>query len=337
MEAEKRAIDRQSTLAPFLERLEGEPPPLHPSIALDKWEQSALDDALSANGNGKRYSALLIEGVAFQTKYYSELDEQETEEFTSADSREKTREDLVVNAAIGLALMDEMQRVVDTMVLSGSMGEAKKLTGFRNKLSQIVHEIKARVGAEGYDEAEELSRGMVSPPEAAKKAAAPVEIDSDEACAVRPGALVEKDEGPPKPIKLNRNAHVRLGKPVEEQQSHFKKLLVVFAVSVAAWMILVMPGALETPLPELTAPELPPFEAVLEVDARPPSLFIVVSGKRWNGMASDRRLQWVEQIGETASASGYTGIHVRTDRGTPVAQWLKEKGARLVKTSASGS
>jgi hypothetical protein len=339
VEAEKRAIDRQSTLAPFLEHLEGEPP-LHPSIVLDRWERSALDDALIANGNGKKYGPLLIEGVAWQSKYYSELDELESKEFTTAEVLEKSRECLVVNAAIGMALMDEMQRMIDSMVLSGAMGEAKKLTGYRNKLHQIVQEIKERVGAEAYVEAKELSRELVAPLEKTKRAAStatPIDIESDEAYAVKPGKLAEKEEGPPKQIKLDRYKKLRMAMPVEERPSHFKKLFAVFGVSLVAWLILVLPGVMRTPLPELSVPELPSLEAVLEVDARPPSLYVVVSANRWNGMAADRRLQWVEQIGQTASASGYTGIHVRTDEGAAVAQWLKEKGARLVKTSGSGS
>ncbi len=325
METEKRAVDRQSTLAPYLERLAGEPPPLHPAIALDRWERSALDAALS--GDGKQYAALLIEGVAFQTKHYSDLDRLETEEHSSAESSERNRETLIVNAAIGLALMNEMQRVVDSMVLSGHMGEAKKLTGFRNKLSQIVHEIKDRVGTEGYDEAEELGRELVSPVERTKQTTG----------AARPAELVEPNESPPKPIKLNRYKNLRMAKPVEERESHSRKLFVVFAVAVVAWMILVLPGMFRAPLPELTAPELPPLEGVLEVDARPPSLFIVVSAKSWNGMAADSRLRWVEQTGEIASASGYTGIHILTDEGAAVAQWLKERGAQLVETSATAS
>jgi hypothetical protein len=328
VQAEKRLVDRQSTLAPYLERLEGQPP-LHPAIVLDTWERSTLDAALGAGGNGKQYADLMMEGVAFQTKYYSELDE-----------LEENRETLIVNAAIGLALMDEMQRVIDSMVLSGNMGEAKKLTGFRNKLSQIVHDIKDRVGSEGYDEAEELSRELVSPAEQAGTAASPAartEIEPDEADGVKTGAAVEPDEGPPKHIRLNRYKSLRMARPVEERESHFKKLLIVFAVAVAAWMILVLPGMFRSHLPELKAPELPTLEGVLEVDARPPSLFIVVSGKSWNDIADDRRLQWVERIGEKAAAAGYTGIHVRTEKGAAVAQWLKESGARLVKKSATAS
>jgi hypothetical protein len=334
VETEKREIDRQAALAPYLERFEEGAPPLHPSIALDQWERCALDEALDANGNGKQYSSLLVEGVAFQTKYFSDLDELENEEYTSADSLEKTRECLIANAAIGMALMDEMQRIVDSMVLSGNMGEAKKLTGFRNKLSQIVHEIKDRVGPDGLDEAEALSKEMVAPLELNKPervAPAASETDPDET------SLAEPEEEPPKPIKLNRHANLRLGRPVEETPNHSKKLLLLFAVAIAAWMILIVPRFFRTTIPELTAPEIPAFEAVKLVEARPPSLYIVVNGQTWKGIPADRRLHWVEQVAETASTAGYTGIHVRTDKGASVAQWLKRKGARLVKISASGS
>jgi hypothetical protein len=345
VEAEDRYDERRTTLAPYLEQLGGAddgPPPLHPAITLDAWELTTLEEALDREQAGAaHWPALLAESIAFQTKYHADLEELEEEEYTSPDRLERQRQQWTVSAAIGLALMEDIQRVIDTTILAGNMSEAKRLTGFRNKLAQTVKEIKERIGAEAFSDAESMHFEMLSPSEAREHecpAVGPMPgTDPAEAAQAPISALREPDEGPPKQIKLNRYAHLKLGHAVEEKQDHTKRLLLVLGIAALAWMILILPRLFREPLPILTLPDLPQSEAIQQVDAKPPSLYIVINERSWKTIPREKRLKWVEEIGQAASAAGYTGANIRTAEGTSVAQWLKQRGARLVVNREGGS
>jgi len=313
VETDNRYDERQTVLAPYLERLttpEQGPPPLHPAIGLDPWEQSALQEALDPNtGNGAPWPALLAESVAFLSKYLSETDEMERGECTS--------------------------------ILSGNMGEAKRRTGFRNKLARTVKAVKDRISPEDYQDAEAMHRAMLAPAgDNGQTAAAAVPLpdaDQSEAHQPPPRANKEPDEGPPKPIKMNRYANLKLGHAAEDETNYAKYLLLVLGATLLVWSVLILPRIFKDPLPVLTMPDLPLSTAIEALDARPPSLYVVVDKQNWNAMPSEQRLQWVEAVGQTAAAAGYTGVNFRTSDGASVAQWLKRKGSQLLTSSESGS
>jgi hypothetical protein len=345
VEADGRYHERQTALAPYLERLampEEGPAALHPAIALDPWERSVLEEALDTDhANGDRWPALLAESVAFQSKYLSETDEMEREEFTSPASLQQQGELWTINAAIGLALMEDIQRVIDATILAGNMGQAKRLTAFRHKVAQIVKTIKGRISAEAYLDAESMHHEMLAHQEQRDQRTPGrlpmLDVHQDEANQPPPSALKEPDLGPPKPIKLNRYANRKLGHEIEIKPDYSKKMLLLLGVAALAWAILILPRMLEEPLAVLTLPDLPQTGAIQEVNARPPSLYVVVDSDGWRAMPSEQRTQWIEEVGQAASAAGYTGVNVRTGEGASVAQWLKQKGARLLTSSGAGS
>jgi hypothetical protein len=345
VEVESRYDERQTALAPYLDRLaapeEGHPS-LHPAISLEPWELSVLEDALNGNDtDGDRWPILLAESVAFQQKSLSENDELEREEFTSPESLLKRAEQLTVNAAIGLALMEDIQRVIDETILAGDMGEAKRLTGSRNKLAQVVKAIKDRLSPEDCQEAESMHQEMLTPGKEQNSTdagpAASIDVDPDEANQPPHNRLEEPDEGPPKQIKLNRSARLPLGHAAEERQDYSTRLLMVLGVAVLAWTILILPRFFKEPLPVLTMPDLPQSAAIQKINALPPSLYVYVSREGWRSMSREQRSQWIEELGKTAAAAGYTGVNVRTSGGDTVAQWLKQTGARLLTSSGPGS
>jgi hypothetical protein len=345
VEADGRYDERRTALAPYLDQLgvaDGGLPPLHPAIMLDSWELTALEKALDqANGGRAHWHALMAESIAFQTKYFSDLEVLENEEYTSPETLETQREQWTISAAIGLALMEDIQRIIDSTISAGNMGEAKRLSGFRNKLAQTVKEIKERIGNDAFSDAESMHRDMLSPQASLKLenlAAGPqADVHPDEANEPRPFTLSEPDEGPPKQIKLNRSANVKLGHDVEVKPDHTKRLLLVLGAAALAWMILILPRMFREPLPILTLPDLPQSAAIQQVDAKPPSLYIVVNTESWRAIPREQRLKWVDEIGQAAAAAGYTGANIRTAEGSSVAQWLKQTGPRLLVNSGGGS
>jgi hypothetical protein len=314
---------------------------LHPGVVLDSWEKRMLQHVLE-NGQvgGYGWPALLAESIALRSKYASEIEAIEQLELTTPELPIEQREQLTIDAAIGLAILQDLQRIIDQTVLTGDMAEAKRLTNFRNKLAQTVKEIKELIGADAYREAELMHHIMVVPPEelSREKIEADPEPETDEPKVEQPiPAIEEPDEGPPQQIRMDRSSDQKLGRILEVKKDHSKYLIIALAVVLLAWSILVLPRFFRKPLPELGLADLPQSSATKTISVRPPSLYVVVDGKEWRAMPSKQRLQWVEEVGGIAAGAGYTGVHVRTNKDTSVAQWLKHKGAKLVATSKEGS
>lgn len=326
--------ERRTALAPYLERLgqlEGEaerpdeagPPP---ALVLGDWEQSAVREALASGTEAPRgWESLLAEGVALQTKYFAETDELAREGTTSPEGEERFRQRLLHSLAIGLALMEELQREVNAMILGGNVAQAKKLTSFRNKLGQLTAQIKERVDDDGIVLAQALAAEMITPVESKNES---------------PSSRLEEepDEGPAQPIRLETR-HRPLGHMLvrEEKKSTLKPLLIVLAVAAAVWAVLILPRAWAPSIPELSDQDLAFSPAIQQVIARPPSLYLVMDGAKWEGMPQHQREELVRQIGETAGGAGYSGAQLRLDDGTTLAQWSKARGVKLVPRSRTGT
>jgi hypothetical protein len=165
---------RMLVLRPFLEQLEllgrgagGVPPVLKlgsATLELEPWETSAMQAALANAGpQGDDWRTLLLEGVAFQSKFLTELDELEGAGAASPSVQASLRNRLVTDAAVGLALLDETQAVIDAMVQAGRVDRARKMSGFRARLTRGVHQIRGHIAAAAFSEAESLAVGMITP------------------------------------------------------------------------------------------------------------------------------------------------------------------------------
>ena len=88
-------------------------------------------------------------------------------------------------------------------------------------------------------------------------------------------------------------------------------------------------------LPILTERNIPQSTAILELIARPPSLYVEVDVVEWKALSSAERRQLVKEVGEVADASGYTGVQFRDTNGSSVAQWLRSQGVWLANAAFS--
>ena len=326
--------ERRTALAPYLERLgrmdgTAEPPAeagIPPALVLGDWEQQVVRAALASTEDGRRHwETLLAEGVALQTKYIAEIDEVAEQGEVAPELEQQLRQRVMHSLAIGLALMDELQREIDGMILGGNVAQAKKLTGFRNKLGQLIAQIKERVGPDEIVLAQALAAEMITPVE---KKESPTER-----------RLEEPEEETPSQAVRFETRHRPLGRMLEreERKNHLKPLLIVLAVAALVWTVLILPRSFVPTLPELTDQELAFSPAIQEVIARPPSLYLVMDGAAWKKMPEHQREELVRQIGQTADEAGYSGAQLRLRDGTTLAQWSETRGVKLVPSSRSGT
>jgi hypothetical protein len=337
---------RRTALAPQLKLLTGVcrqdagSSEILPGLELEGWERRAVEQGLDGDGANGKWEALLVEGVALQSKYLSELDRVRREEPVDPEQWETVLSQLTTTASIGLALMVELRRVIDAKILGGDMAWAKKLSSFRNKLGKIVAQIKARIGPEKYQEAELLSTELITPIEPVETADTAGTMQPNEAAGAaeqmekaRRILEAEGDDTAPQPIKLDHSSKVRLGRIVsaEPKANRVLPLTLFFVVALAAWGLLVAPRYWKPTVPVLTQQELVYSPAIRQVIARPPSLYVVVNVSEWNQLPPERREELVREIGATAEAAGYTGAQFRTEKGASVASWSPARGVSLIR------
>jgi len=106
----------------------------------------------------------------------------------------------------------------------------------------------------------------------------------------------------------------------------------MLGLAAVAWAGTVLTRPERSEIPLLTVDDLRQVAAVRTVNARPPSLFIEMSGPIWAEMTEPERLAALESIGRIAGSAGYSGVHARTSDGIIVGEWLEHGGASLYRT-----
>jgi hypothetical protein len=312
---------RDALLRPYLNRLagleqhrdaEGLATTIHVgarTIRIDAWEREQILEHLNTTGSGER-EALLAEGVAFQTRTLVDLGSAEPD----PDSP-----DLLLDAALGLKMMEETQSAINQMVLSGQIEDARQLTRFRNKIGSVLQDLKQAIGEQHTVEA---------------------------------AAIAEITPAEPPPIPMNRTPSHReettddvvsdLVKSVEKAADarntvrsvrRSKARPVVWALTV----ILVAVGAVSMitqDQPVLLEPLQPvDFAATPEItyaQCIPPSILTRVEFRVWQKLGDEGRYRLAENVSRIASVAGYSGVQISDYQGTVLAQWLRNEGIRIL-------
>lgn len=323
-EADNPVRHRYAVLAPYLERVElvrsGK---LNASLELDSWESRVVDIALGESceaevGDADDWPSLVVEGIAFMDKAAEDMSLLETSEAIPAETVTTLHARLMTDGAIGLALMEELQRAVDTLVVMGRIDDAKKLTGFRNRIGHPVSRIKETVGPVAHQAAERLATRMVPDQQALRRVVA------------KPDARVARPAQQTFARRASASAQpARAEMSFEKTPNRTKPMLMILGVLIIVWAVFILPLLNRPELPILTQEQIPESEAIRAVAARPPSLFVELDARAWNRMSDAERRQLIADVGQVAQASGYTGALFREADGSSRAQWLKQRGVLL--------
>lgn len=279
-------------------------------LRLDAWEKHAIDRAIQSQATD--WSALVVEIVAFCAR----LADREAQQEGAASNLALAER--ITDAAIGLALMEELQDEINAMIASGKPDVAKHLSSLRNKLGQLIGPLRDELGGDAFKQAEQQSTLLTVPRHS--RVETPAEDTPEE---TGPRHAYE-------PFKRDLASRARPYVSAEEQVSQVKSLSLVLVVLLAIWAVLVVPRLLREPIPEIQIAELPRSEAFVDALARPPSLYVTVDSREWKRMSRADRQVYVDAVGASVAPVGYTGVHFTSTSGTTVAQWLKKTGTRLV-------
>jgi hypothetical protein len=294
------------------------------ALGLDHWETTALHDALSRNPERPlEWREVLLEGVAYLLKFQEDLGRVKRGLDGSPREQAEVRRLFTTDASLGFAMMEQCQRTVDGLVLEGKITDAKKLSGFRNKLISSVGTIKDKLGQEAVDDAEAAAQALVESAGARvprKRAAASIPFDDD----------AGKAQSKPRRKLYAPTTAVTARDATPERRSIVKPMSAVAVVLAIVWAVVVLPRLGRTRLPVLEESQLPSSAAFTEVVARPPSLYITVDPAAWGRLPEGDRLQLLADVGRTAEEAGYNGALLRDAGGQPVGQWLRKTGVQLI-------
>jgi hypothetical protein len=305
--------ERQAAVGPFLNMLEAGDVE-DGTIELSHWESWVLSRGLAEKGEDC-WPRRLAEGVAFRLRTRFHLSRLQDGPSPAPSELEDFRRELVTDAALGLALQEEIQTDIDNLVAVGEFDEAKKLTAFRHKIGQGMGRIKAVIGEKGFERAEAKSGEMT--------AAAPEQEKIKTA--------LEAEERAERPTQFKRNvSYAPVHHVTVDKANRVRLLLLTLLFCLLAWGVFFVTTQEAEGPPPLPEKMFLRFEGVQSVDVRPPSLFVTVRADTWRDMADEQRRDLIRDVGSIVSKNGYTGAHFRTTAGVAVAEWLEKSGARLI-------
>jgi hypothetical protein len=288
-------------------------------VELDSWERSSLRKFPEGeDAKGRPWPALLAEGIAFKTKCLEQAGRMEENGATSPEQRAGSIDALITDAAIGIALVEEIQLSIDGLVRDAETGVAKRLTELRKAIFQDVTAIRDSIGREASAKAERKAEAMMLP-------------------GLQQGVPAFYEEDSERPDRGRATGRMIYRATVEQHKSKVIPLLIALAFSAIAWIAIDEKRPRYTPPPELTLDQFSYLPSVQSVQARPPSLYVTLDRSRWQEMPTRDRRAVLNEISRIAGHFGYVGVHVRTSDGATVGRWSGDKGVTLLRPTKGGT
>lgn len=329
---------RQRALQPYLKKLQAintdsgsapdQPVALkigERKLRLSPWEKARIAEFFDDEAGDTDWSVLVAHGSALIAKAMVDVERLRRDPTSSVFYA--LQAELMLDSAIGAALMKEIRIAIDELVQRGRLATAKSLTEFGHKLSHAAA----------------AARGMIARSEQGTADAVMQSISGDEGEPADPvagaPAVAELGTAAPPPdgrpdgwATFERPAARRRIAGVAWTRGRTRLLGVVALVSAVLWLGMVkLPALSAKPLANLEAAAIRIDVPIESWVARPPSLFVTVTDSTWAGLSESERIGMVREIATAASSEGYTGLLVRDSRGKPLAHWLEARGASPIR------
>jgi len=359
VESKRRHPAREKALKPYLEKLRGwiaQVADADPessarinigtrSVTLEGWDRLQLCEYFDqGHGTVSEPAELMAHAIALVLKTVFDVERLKKDEQLESSNLYALQAELMLDTALGMALLDETQQAIDGWVQAGRVVDAKAMNLFRHQISRAISEAKKRIADSEIQQAEALSltlgerrqRPEPGPAGISIAAVSPVvePIDSGEDS----DSVVIDDEPPPTRRRRGRRKESarRAGAlPGAIDPVNYPSLTKVLSVFLAAAVVLfvlvvLVPKFFERSLPPMLRSDMPNAEQFESLDAMPPSIYVTVSAERWQHFDDQARRRMIDDLGRHAASAGYTGVLLRTSEGRPVARWFPERGYELI-------
>jgi hypothetical protein len=290
-------------------------------VDLGAWEKSVLRESRTAATLDDR-TDLVVDGLAFQAKCRELVDRVDRAPLPDPEQRLQLVETMVSDAAVGLALQQQLQHEVNDLIRVGRTAEAKTLTAFRNRIVRTSSRLAEILKGDLARQAAELAEQMTPEPR----------IRPRPDCA--PAA--EAPAGAPRAVKRPARAQPPAGPAPRSLPLRWLLPLLAVLAGVALWLnadVVLRPPAVAA----LTVADFAAVEGVQAVTARPPGLYVTLDDVGWDGLGEAEQRRRIEALARIGEPVGYRALHVRASSGRAIGRWDERSGAQLIRRPAGAS
>lgn len=294
------------------------------TLPLDPWLVSKIAPPVGHIGASPAQADLLLQCLAFLMKSGSDMARLKRETERAGAEFYRLQAELMLASAIGMALLRETQKEVDDLVGLGKVEDARLLTRFQHRLRTAVRERKESIAESNRVDADQLVEHLTD--HAGHRGSLP--DPGLEPVGSRPASAGRR---------ATESAASAAAQAGRRRREHFRTEVLLGCATVAFVVWLVghgLPWRAEPSASLLARKDFAAAAPILEVVARPPSVYVDVDEALWERLDDDRKLHLVGDMGSVLLSHGYWGLFVRTPSGRSLASWRDDGGARLVKPAA---
>ena len=342
---------RQIALSPYLAQLHGwleqlvNVHPDHPArisvgtntVTLEGWdhEQLRLYFDTETGLDGVR-AELVAHSIAVVLKTTFDVGRLKEDKQRDSESFYALQGELMLDSALGIAVLHETQTMINELVQSGSIIDAKALSLFRHQIIRAINSARQCIADSDYHQAESLATTLGGPPVDDAVAEDIVVSTTVEEILVEPSEVAETTpETAPEPEPLRRpSRRKKQPRAVTTPGANFSVTMgltvcliataVCFAITVGA------PAITDQPTARILRADLVNPDAFVDLVALPPSVYVTIDTENWNSLDDRDRRQLIDSLGIRAESAGYSGVLLKTLEGRPVARWLETRGYELI-------
>jgi len=331
-----KVLRRRQGLAPYLEIVEDalehsahgdasprEGFPQAPAVALDPWAVGWL--RTNPVEGPQQLPELLRQTLAFLIKVATDSARLKEEEPRSGNDFFAAQAELMLDSAVGMALKREIQKVVNELISAGAVNDARQLARLQGRVRTTVRELKQSIAESNRGRDEALVEQLTDEVERTTPAAA------EPRAPARAAWVEETPEAAPAPARPKK-PRVPVSVVTARPSLRTTILLVLIGSGLGSWLALrAFTGWGRNDTRILTRSDFVRTAPIRQVIARPPSAYVVVDELTWLSFDEGQQLRLVESMAAVVARHGYWGMVVHTSDGMPAAQWLEERGSRLLR------
>lgn len=299
-------------------------------LAVDPWERHVISEWSGVQGPPEQ-TPLLLEVLACVAKTLSDTERLCTDRNPNRDELYRLQAEIMLDSAIGTALLREVRRTVEESVAAGTHRETRRWASLQQRLRQAVSRAMQRLEQSEHQRVHALADTLTDvPAEQHKPESTEDVLKQIERDLERPPAQPRAPVRSPAPDVEPPQPELRPAVPVS-LPLRTVALAAVFSISFFLWAGIAWLSrspaevALAQPLSDVGRTGL-----FADPISRHPSLFLEVDGAAWSAMSHQEKWRAVKSASEVASRSDYAGILVRDENDRPLAQWLRGRGIQLL-------
>lgn len=300
-------------------------------VAVQPWVARAIHRFCNAPGDGGgTLEDIVTEGVAVIAKCRTDLDAGRGDVDNLRETYARQAE-LMLATAVGSVVVRELQKLCNALLAHGDNEVARELNQFQHEVRRAVQEVRGSLSENERERATEFASAFAGEPEAL---APDLPVEKSPASRPRVPTQVQPRRRAANPSAAPHSQAV-FHEPTPARPSRFRSHVLGIAVSamvvgLAAYGVSgFRDTAVKGDASESLNAAVSSIPGVTEVQDRMPYIVLTVREGFWDASDPSTHEDWVDNIRRLVERHGYSGLVVRSTGGTPLAEWVHDRGIKF--------